>query len=189
MVAAFAQGQIYRQMKVLITGSGGMLGTDLALKLASKYEVAGVGRRPVSHLRIPYHTVNLSNSKTTLEFILDLKPEAILHAAAMTEVDLCETERRAALEENLETTRHVTDAANRLKALVIYFSTDFVFDGQKSGPYTEEDVPHPLSVYGQTKLLAEKYLRLRGRRYFILRTSWLFGAYGNNFPKKILTIS
>ena len=174
-------------MKILITGAGGMLGSDLVSLLASKYEVAGAGLRPAPHLKIPFHVLNLADEKTAYNLMKTEKPKIILHAAAMTDVDRCETHRREALLGNLEATRQVTDAANHLEALVIFFSTDFVFDGRKSGPYEETDPPCPVSVYGESKYLAEKYLVLKGKRYLILRTSWLFGKQGNNFPKKILT--
>ena len=163
-----------------------MLGSDLALQLSARHEVVGAGRRPAPHLSVPFHIMNLGQSKVVMDFIKREKPDVILHAAAKTEVDECETERRAALAENFESTRFVTDAGNQINAAIIYFSTDFVFDGTSREPYKETDRPRPLSVYGETKLLAERYLMLRGRRFLILRTSWLFGKYGDNFPKKIL---
>jgi len=163
-----------------------MLGTDLVLCLSPKYQVVGVGRKPAPHLQIPFRIARLENTKSTNDLIETEKPDVILHAAAMTEVDLCETDRAGALRDNLEVTRHVVEAANRVGALVIYFGTDFVFDGEQAGPYREEDIPHPISVYGETKYLAERYLGLRSKRFLILRPSWLFGKHGNNFPKKIL---
>lgn len=173
-------------MKILITGAGGMLGSDLATVLSSRHEVRGLGRHAAPHLEIPFQVGDASNFGLIQELVQKQKPEVILHAAAMTGVDRCESHRSEALRGNLETTRCVTEAANRVRALMIYFSTDFVFDGTKNGPYTEEDVPCPISVYGESKLLGERYIRMRGRRYLILRTSWLFGAHGDNFPKKVL---
>jgi dTDP-4-dehydrorhamnose reductase len=120
------------------------------------------------------------------DLIASEKPEILLHAAAMTNVDGCERDRAAALSGNFEATKNVTDAANRQKALLVFFGTDFVFDGVQTEPYKEEDAPHPINVYGQTKLLAERYVLCRAKRYLILRSSWLFGTHGNNFPKKVL---
>lgn len=173
-------------MKILITGAGGMLGTDLAARLASEHELTGAGRKPAPHLNIPFYTGDLAKFQTTRDLVQSALPEVILHAAAMTDVDGCETRRLEALRNNFDATRNVVNAGNRANALIIFFSTDFVFDGTKPGPYEESDIPHPLSVYGETKLLAERYLLLKGRRFLILRTSWLFGRAGNNFPKKVL---
>lgn len=163
-----------------------MLGSDLAFRLSSRYELIGIGRRPAPHLRIPYKVGNLANQKVASDFIQAERPEVILHAAAMTDVDACETDRRLALLCNFEATRNVTEAGNRVGALVVLFSTDFVFDGSKPTSYQEEDIPRPLNVYGETKLLAERLLLFQGKRFLILRTAWLFGKNGNNFPKKIL---
>lgn len=173
-------------MRILITGAGGMLGTDLVSHFASRHSLVGAGRKPAPHLEIPFRTGDLAQPPVAQKLIRGEKPEIILHAAAMTDVDRCEINRREALQGNLEVTRNVAEAANQTGALLIFFSTDFVFDGEKSGPYREEDLPCPVNVYGETKLLAERYLLLRSRRFLILRTSWVFGRRGNNFPKKIL---
>jgi len=173
-------------MKILITGAGGMLGTDLVARLDSTDQLVGVGRKAAPRLGIPFKAADLVKSGVAEETVRSVRPEIILHAAAMTDVDGCETNRVEALRGNFQVARCVADAANRVEALVIFFSTDFVFDGKKEGPYLETDVPHPISVYGESKLLAERYLMLRSKRFLILRTSWLFGNAGNNFPRKIL---
>jgi dTDP-4-dehydrorhamnose reductase len=187
MVAAAPERQIHGQgMKILITGAGGMLGSDLVGALAGKHVLTGVGRRPAPHLGIPFHLGDLGRSRVAADLIEKERPEVVLHAAAMTDVDRCETERREALLCNFEATANVCEAVNRTGALLILFSTDFVFDGAKSGPYEEDDIPHPISVYGESKHLAERYLLMKGKRFLIVRSSWLFGKQGNNFPRKIL---
>lgn len=163
-----------------------MLGTELVSQLGSKHDLVGVGRRPAGHLKIAFHVENVADFQGMRRLVQAERPRIVLHAAAMTEVDPCESDRKQALTDNFESTRCVTETANAVGALVVYFSTDFVFDGKKSKPYTEEDIPRPLSVYGETKLLGERYLRLRGKRFFILRASWLFGKHGDDFPKKVL---
>lgn len=173
-------------MRILITGAGGMLGTDLISYLRAGHQLIAVGREAVTNSEISFHQVDLSKSKIVHDLLTSIHPEVVLHSAAMTDVDGCETHRFEALRDNLEATRNITEASNRVAALVIFYSTDFVFDGNKSEPYQEIDLPHPVSVYGQTKLLAERYLFTRGKRFVILRTSWLFGKAGNNFPRKIL---
>ena len=176
-------------MKILITGAGGMLGSDLAACLGAKHDVVGVGRKAAAHLEIPYRIVDLAQPDAAMKLVRDLQPEAVLHAAAMTDVDQCESERVEALRGNFGMTRAVVDAANQAKALFIFFSTDYVFDGNQPSPYVETDTPHPINVYGETKFLAEKYILIRGKRFLILRASWTFGKYGNNFPKKVLKLA
>ena len=123
VVATLAVRQVYpeRIMKILITGAGGMLGTDLAHRLSPKHELVGVGRKPAPHLQIAYHQLNLSETKPVSDLVRSEKPAILLHAAAMTEVDHCESDRAGALRENLEATRNIVDAAARVNALVIFF--------------------------------------------------------------------
>ncbi len=173
-------------MKILITGARGMLGTDLVGRLKPGHQLLGVGRQAAPNLGIAFQTVDLNRAGKAEEVIQSFRPEVILHSAAMTDVDGCESNRMEALRGNFQLTRNVTDAANRANALVVFFSTDFVFDGKKQSPYEEEDLPCPISVYGESKLLGERYLLLRARHFMILRTSWVFGNAGKNFPRKIL---
>lgn len=176
-------------MKILITGAGGMLGTDLVARLGKDHPLVGTGRNAVTNSETPFFAADLSKSKAVYDLFASVRPDVVLHAAAMTDVDGCETHRFEALRDNLDATRNVMDAANRAGALVIFYSTDFVFDGHKSEPYREDDPPHPISVYGESKFLAERYLFAKGKRFVVLRTSWLFGKGGNNFPTKILKLA
>ena len=173
-------------MKILITGAGGMLGTDLCAQLAGKHEVVGAGRNPAPHLRVPFQTADVSQPDSVRKLFHAVRPEMVLHVAAMTNVDQCELERKDALRYNFEMTRLVADACNQTKALLIFFSTDYVFDGTKQGPYKETDVPHPLNIYGESKFLGERYLLIRGKRFLIFRAAWTYGKQGNSFPKKVL---
>jgi dTDP-4-dehydrorhamnose reductase len=111
---------------------------------------------------------------------LDYQPELVLHAAAWTDVDGAEADEEGALRVNATGTRNVA----RLGAPVLYFSTDYVFDGTKSGPYVESDEPRPLSAYGRSKLLGEREVA----EGWIVRTSWLFGATGQNFVRTMLRL-
>lgn len=173
-------------MKILITGASGMLGTDLAGLLKAHFTTVGVGRSPVTRLPIPYVMRDLTIPKMAAEVVDREKPDLIFHAAAMTDVDECQSRRFQALQCNLESTRNMVEAANCAGAMLIFFSTDYVFNGRKAGEYDENDEPHPLSVYGESKYLAERYIRQRSQRYVIFRTSWLFGYYGKSFPRAIL---
>lgn len=173
-------------MKIFITGAGGMLGSDLVLRLAPKFEVWGAGGKPAPHLNIPFEIGDLAQFGFGKKIVSTFQPDVILHAAAMTDVDRCESERKEALRNNFEMTQHMVNLANQFKALLIFFSTDYVFDGMEKEAYKETDLPHPINIYGETKLLAERYVVVRAKRFLILRTAWTFGKNGNNFPKKIL---
>lgn len=118
-------------MKILITGAGGMLGTDLGNVLSTDFEIVGLERRPVTHLTVPYDICDLTQARKTRDAILSHKPEVIFHTAAMTDVDYCEEHHDEALENNVAATKHVVEAANEIDAPVIFYSTDYVFDGGK----------------------------------------------------------
>ncbi|MCM8774813.1 MAG: dTDP-4-dehydrorhamnose reductase [Candidatus Omnitrophica bacterium] len=173
-------------MKILITGAGGMLGSDLASALQADFTLVGVDCREVPHLTIPCRRVDLSQKTETLDLVRAENPDVIFHAAAMTDVDGCESRRDEAFRNNLENTKYVVRAANELGSLLIFFSTDYVFDGTKEGEYVEDDPPNPLNVYAETKYLAEQFIQRHVDRYLIFRTSWLYGYYGKSFPRTIL---
>ena len=174
------------QIKVLITGAGGMLGTDLGNVLQKDFEVVGLERRPVTHLTVPYDICDLTQARKTRDAILSHKPDVIIHTAAMTDVDYCEEHHDEALESNVAATESVVNAANEIDAPVIFYSTDYVFDGSKKGEYEEADAPNPLSFYGKTKLMGEEYILKNAKRATIFRITWLFGIWGRCFPKAIL---
>lgn len=172
--------------KILITGAGGMLGTDLGNILRSDFEIVGLERRPVTHLTVPYDICDLTQARKTREAILSHKPDVIVHAAAMTDVDYCEEHQDEALENNVTATEHVVNAANEIDVPVIFFSTDYVFDGKKKEEYVEADTPNPASYYGKTKRMGEMVILRTAKRATIFRISWLFGVWGRCFPKAIL---
>ena len=111
--------------------------------------------------------------------------DAVVHAAAMTDVDRCESEPDRALAVNRDATRNVADLARERGALFVYVSTDYVFDGTKRSPYLEEDPVGPINAYGRSKLEGERAARESGARSLVVRTSWLFGAGGKNFVDTI----
>ena len=127
--------------KILITGAGGMLGTDLGNVLRADFEIVGLERRPVTHLAVPYDICDLTQARKTREAILSHKPDVVIHTAAMTDVDYCEEHHDEALENNVAATEHVVDAANEIDVPVIFYSTDYVFDGKKQTAYVETDTP------------------------------------------------
>ncbi|HNX68472.1 MAG TPA: dTDP-4-dehydrorhamnose reductase [Candidatus Omnitrophota bacterium] len=172
--------------KILITGVGGMLGTDLAKALKGDFEIVGLEKRRVTHLTVPHDLCDLTQARKTRDAILDHRPAVVIHTAALTDVDYCEEHHEEALEHNFEATKNIVDASHEIDAPVIFYSTDYVFRGSKKGEYLETDVPDPVNFYGETKLRAERYLMEKASRALIFRITWLFGVYGRCFPKAIL---
>ncbi len=165
-------------MRVLITGATGQLGHDLLRLLESTKDctVIGVGRRD-------FDVIDYIRAK---KFISDARPDIIIHAAAFTAVDQCESQMDLAFKVNALGARNVASAAGHIGAKLAYISTDYVFDGAKEGPYREFDTPNPLNVYGQSKLLGEQFVKEQTSRFFIIRTAWLYGIEGRNFVKTML---
>jgi dTDP-4-dehydrorhamnose reductase len=122
-------------------------------------------------------------------FVARVQPDVIVNPAAYTAVDKAESDRDGAFLINRDAVRVLGEEAARLKALVIHYSTDYVFDGTKEGSYSEEDTPAPKSVYGASKLAGELALALANPRHLILRTSWVVGAHGGNFAKTMLRLA
>jgi dTDP-4-dehydrorhamnose reductase len=172
-------------MRILITGSNGMLGSDLVKELAS-YEIAGIGKSQNRHRHISYTATDLTNRKAVLKSIESLQPAVIIHAAAFTDVDGCEQNPNQAFSVNVKGTEHVAEAGDAVGSTLIFISSDYVFDGTKPEPYAEEDRPNPVSVYGRTKYEAEELLKARSKSAWIIRSSWLYGANGKNFFRSIM---
>lgn len=116
----------------------------------------------------------------------DLRPDIVINAAAFTQVDACESREQEAFRVNGHGAGNLAAAAASIGALLVHYSTDYIFDGRKQGAYIEEDTPNPQSVYGKSKLLGETLIRRNCPNHLILRTSWLFGRNGNNFIRTIL---
>jgi dTDP-4-dehydrorhamnose reductase len=165
--------------KIFITGSNGLLGqklTDLYL-LEPNVELIASGRGENRHIQqTGYEYVSLDiTDKASVDRVLDqVKPHVIIHGAAMTHVDQCELHPEDCHRNNVLATQYLVDAAARHQAQFIFVSTDFIFDG-KSGPYTETDFPHPLSIYGQSKLDAEQYVQQHVDNWAIARTVLVYG--------------
>ncbi len=162
-----------------------MLGTDLSLRLSKDHEVLSLGLR-APEVNLEHFEQDLSDSIKTRNIIQEVRPELIIHTAAMTDVDGCESRREDAFSGNVQVTRNIVDSANEVGAFVIFFSTDYVFSGEKSGEYLESDTTSPINYYGQTKLEAEQYIQKNAKKFIIFRISWLYGIYGKCFPKAIL---
>lgn len=161
-------------MKVLVTGVKGQLGYDVVKDLKKRgHEPIGVDREEM----------DLMNNDAIREFIMNTRPEAIIHCAAYTAVDKAEEEVEICYQVNAEATKVIAECAKELDITLIYISTDYVFDGTKEGDYVETDLPNPINVYGASKLLGEQYVQQLLEKYYIVRISWVFGENGNNFIK------
>lgn len=164
----------------LITGAGGMLGQAVMKELKEKGE-AFVG--------LIHQELDVTDKARVLELFSSQKPNLVIHLAAWTDVDGCEREPEKAFTINEKGTENIALACAKNKARMIYLSTDFVFDGKKKSPYTEDDPPHPLNAYGRSKLGGEKKVRENLKSYGIIRSSWLFGPGRDNFVTKILSLA
>ncbi len=158
-------------MKILLTGRNGQVGWELERALAPLGEVVATDRS----------TLDLAREDQIRSVVRAVKPDVILNAAAYTAVDKAESEPELAMRINGFAPGVLAEEAKRLGALLVHYSTDYVFDGKKATPYVEEDEPNPLNVYGRTKLEGERAVRAAGSRHLILRTSWVYAARGRNF--------
>ncbi len=164
-------------MRVLITGANGILGRALSERLGKAHSLLLWGRGEA----------DLTDAARIRAAAQGIEFDAIVHAAAMTNVDGCESEPDKAMAVNRDATRTVADLARERGAAIVYVSTDYVFDGTKGAPYLEEDSPNPINVYGRSKLAGEEEVRASGARHLVVRTSWLFGHGGKNFVDTIAT--
>ena len=175
-------------MKVLVTGANGMLGIDLCAELETAGHTvvrADAGVREGAVVPAWVH-VDVTDTRAIEECLLYHQPDAVIHAAAYTDVDGCERNPDLAHRVNALGTWNVAAVCGAHRITLVYISTDFVFDGSKQTPYTEFDTPNPLSHYGASKLAGERFVASLCPRHFIVRTSWLFGIHGKNFPDTIL---
>ncbi|MFH1338466.1 MAG: dTDP-4-dehydrorhamnose reductase [Candidatus Omnitrophota bacterium] len=166
-----------------------MLGSKLCEALADEYEAFGLDLlKPQLSTLNPQHFIqcDITDKDKVAASINKVKPDLIIHAAAYTDVDGCELNPEKAFAVNAKGTENIAQAAKESDAALFYISTDYVFDGKKDKPYTEADAPNPINIYGKSKLEGEKAVRSLLDKYFILRTSWLFGPGGKNFVTTIL---
>lgn len=163
-------------MRILLTGAGGMLGQALRGQLSGVHEVVAL-----RHAELDVTDLDAARSA-----LARAKPEVVVHAGAWTDVDGCELDPNRAWRVNALGSRNVAVACQLSGAACCYLSTDYVFDGTKPEPYTEFDLPNPISRYGGSKLAGERFVQTLIPRHWIVRSSWLFGPGGKNFVKTIL---
>jgi len=165
-------------VKLLITGAAGQLGTDLVLSAQKS------GHQVIATI---HADLDITDKSQVDRVVGEAKADAIIHAAAWTAVDACESDPQRAMSVNRDGTANIVSAARKSGSRVIYISTDYVFDGTKPTPYIESDLPNPQSVYGASKLAGEQQLDLTTDQ--IVRISWVCGEHGANMVKTILRLA
>jgi dTDP-4-dehydrorhamnose reductase len=160
----------------MVTGAEGMLGREMLARLACEHDVVGVD----------IGDFDITDFAAAEAAISAAAPDLVCHCAAYTDVDGCERDPVRAFRINGLGAWNVSAACSAAGATLIYISTDFVFDGEKSEPYTEYDAPRPLGAYGASKLAGERHVRELVPRHFVVRTAWLYAAHGRNFVLSIL---
>ena len=164
--------------RILILGANGQLGVELQRSFADYSGVVALGR----------DRCDLADLDQVRRVIAEMRPEIVLNAAAYTAVDRAETEAELALRVNGEAAGVLAEEASKISALLVHYSTDYVFDGSKSTAWMEEDRAAPLSVYGSSKLAGERHIAEAGGRYLIFRTSWVVSPHGHNFLRTMLRL-
>lgn len=167
-------------MKVIVTGYSGQLGHDVVNEGKKHgFDFIGVGREEL----------NITKEQQVSAFIHKEKPDAIIHCAAYTAVDNAEDDKETCWDVNVNGTKYLATAAKEVNAKFIYISTDYVFEGTGTEPFTEEDPTNPIGYYGLTKYEGEKIVQSLLDTFFIVRISWVFGINGNNFIKTMLRLA
>jgi dTDP-4-dehydrorhamnose reductase len=162
-------------MRLLVTGANGQIGWELARSLMPLGHVTAMDR----------DACDLARPETLPTIVRDAKPDVLVNAAGYTAVDQAEREEPLATLINATAVGVLAQTAREIGALLVHYSTDYVFDGAKNGPYVEDDPPRPLSAYGRSKLAGETAVRDVGGDHLILRTSWVYAARGRNFLKTV----
>ena len=165
-------------MKILITGSNGMLGHDLCEVLDSHELILTTSK-----------TLDITDQSHVMDFICDIKPDIVINSAAYTDVDGCEENKDLAYSVNGDGVKNLALACREIDACLVHISTDYVFDGSATEPIAEDGQIGPISVYGKSKLRGEEAIQEILDKYFIVRTAWLYGINGKNFPKTMLELA
>lgn len=176
-------------MKLLITGEKGQLGCQLKSIIDRKSSDIGKLDPLYNNVEckfIDHDELDITNYNVVMSHVSSFKPDVIINCAAYSNVDGCENDKDTAFKVNAIGPRNLAAASEKYGTKLLHVSTDYVFNGEGTVPFKEYDTPHPVSVYGKTKLLGEQYVRENCSRYFIVRTAWLYGEWGRNFVYTIM---
>lgn len=165
-------------MKIVVTGSKGMLGTDVVERLRDKNEI----------IEVDVDKYDITD-EGVINYLIEREPDFIFHLAAFTDVDGAEVEKDNAYRINVKGTENIAKVCRNRDIPILFISTDYVFDGRKDKPYMEDDKTNPICFYGKTKAEGEKLIREKLDKFFVVRTSWLFGENGRNFVDTISSLS
>lgn len=165
--------------KILLTGRNGQLGWELQRSLSAFGEI----------IATDFDELDLTDPDAIRRLVRKIRPDFIINPAAYTAVDKAESEPGMAKAVNAIAPGILAEEARLLDAVLVHYSTDYVFDGDKTSPYTEDDLPNPQSVYGRTKLAGEQAVLTSGCKHLVLRTSWVYGVHGGNFVKTMLRLA
>ncbi|SAI67182.1 dTDP-4-dehydrorhamnose reductase [Bordetella ansorpii] len=166
-------------MKLLLLGAAGQMGQALLPALRRLGDLTALGRAQA----------DLTQIQALRDVVDAIAPDVIVNAAAYTAVDRAEHQQALARQINAEAVAVLADIARERDALLVHYSSDYVFDGRKAGAYVESDAAHPLNVYGQTKLAGDNAVRESGCRALVLRTSWVYATHGENFVRTVLKLA
>ena len=166
-------------MKILITGSNGMLGHDLIDVLKNNHDL----------ILTTSKNLDITNKEEVFSVIGDKNPDIVINSAAYTDVDGCEENQDTAFSVNGEGVKNLALACKKFDCVLVHISTDYVFNGENTRPWIEDDEIGPISVYGKSKLKGEESILEILDKYFIIRTAWLYGINGKNFPKTMLELA
>ncbi|MBR3140018.1 MAG: dTDP-4-dehydrorhamnose reductase [Methanobrevibacter sp.] len=166
-------------MKILIIGSNGMLGHDLVDVLDENHDL----------ILTTSKILDITDKQKTIDFIVDNKPDIVINSAAYTDVDGCEENQDLAFSVNGEGVRNLALGCSEVDCPLVHVSTDYVFNGENTRPWVEDDEIGPISIYGKSKLKGEEAILEILDKFFIIRTAWLYGYNGKNFPKTMLELA
>jgi dTDP-4-dehydrorhamnose reductase len=164
--------------KILVTGSTGRLGRDIMASLSGFAELEGLDKSEF----------NITDPDSVGSKLKAMSPDVVIHTAAYTDVDGCEEDPDRAMAVNAIGTKHIAAACQEIGAWLVYYSTDYVFDGGKGSPYLETDMANPTTAYGRSKLYGEGWVRDIVEKHTILRVAWMYGVAGDNFVKTMLRL-
>ena len=166
-------------MKILITGSNGMLGNDLIEVLKDNHEL----------ILTTSKSLDITDKNHVIDFICENKPDIVINSAAYTNVDGCEENQETACMINGEGVKNLALGCSKINCPLVHISTDYVFKGESTVPWIEDDETGPISIYGKSKLKGEEAILEILDKFFIIRTAWLYGINGGNFPKTMLELA